>query len=203
MTREDVKKLFPDATDEQISGILNQHNTEIQTEKTKATANAEEMKRLQGVEKDFQTLQNENLSEAEKLENAKKETEAERAKLKKAQNRIEVEKILVQAGLTEEDYKDYIDGLVSEDKDASVKLAEGITKTLQAKAEKAGKDKENQLLDGLDDDKGGKDKDNKDGADKTDAEKFAESHAKKVSGSGDITTNVLNQYLTGGNENGI
>ena len=36
MTREDVKKLFPEATDEQITSLLNQNNSEVAKEKTKA-----------------------------------------------------------------------------------------------------------------------------------------------------------------------
>jgi hypothetical protein len=198
MTREDVKKQFPDATEEQITALLNQHNSEIQSEKNKAAKNDDEIKRLKGVEKELSDLKNQNLTDAEKLEQEKAETEAERVKLKKMQNRIEVEKILVAAGLSEDDYKEYIDGLVSDDLDASTKLANGIVGTLKTKVEKAGKDKENQLLDDLDDDKGsggGKDKD----PEKSEAEKFAEAHAQKVSGNGDLTTNVLKNYL-GGNE---
>ena len=33
MTREDVLKLFPEATDEQITNLLNQNNSEVATEK--------------------------------------------------------------------------------------------------------------------------------------------------------------------------
>ena len=36
MTREDLKKLFPDATDDQITKMLNMHNSEINIERNKA-----------------------------------------------------------------------------------------------------------------------------------------------------------------------
>ena len=36
MTREDVKKIFPDATDEQITSFLNQSNSDVAKEKAKA-----------------------------------------------------------------------------------------------------------------------------------------------------------------------
>ena len=36
MTRDDVLKLFPDATDEQITNLLNQNNSEVAKEKNKA-----------------------------------------------------------------------------------------------------------------------------------------------------------------------
>ena len=35
MTREDVKKIFPDATDEQITSFLNQSNSDVAKEKAK------------------------------------------------------------------------------------------------------------------------------------------------------------------------
>lgn len=35
MTREDVLKLFPEATDEQITNLLNQNNSEVAKEKTR------------------------------------------------------------------------------------------------------------------------------------------------------------------------
>ena len=36
MTREEIKLIFPEATDEQITKMLNQSNTEVATEKAKA-----------------------------------------------------------------------------------------------------------------------------------------------------------------------
>lgn len=38
MTRDDLKKLFPDATEDQITKMLNMHNSEINIERNKATA---------------------------------------------------------------------------------------------------------------------------------------------------------------------
>lgn len=74
MTREDVKKLFPDATDEQITGLLNQNNSEVAKEKTKAeklkaefddlkasAANAEEL------QKKIEEMEQGQMSEVEKI----------------------------------------------------------------------------------------------------------------------------------------
>ena len=36
MTREDVLKLFPDATDDQITAMLNKNNSEVAMEKAKS-----------------------------------------------------------------------------------------------------------------------------------------------------------------------
>ena len=74
MTREDVKKLFPDATDEQITSLLNQNNSEVAKEKNKAeklkadfdnlkasAANADEL------QKKIEELEQGQLSEVEKI----------------------------------------------------------------------------------------------------------------------------------------
>lgn len=37
MTRNDVLKLFPEATDDQITNLLNQNNSEVAEEKNKAS----------------------------------------------------------------------------------------------------------------------------------------------------------------------
>ena len=36
MTREDLKAIFPEATDEQITNMLNKHHSELNEEKEKA-----------------------------------------------------------------------------------------------------------------------------------------------------------------------
>lgn len=83
MTREDVVKLFPDATDEQITNLLNQNNSEVAKEKNKASqykADADKAKELQA---ELDKINEQNLTDAEK---ANKE-------LEKANNRIaELEK---------------------------------------------------------------------------------------------------------------
>ena len=53
MTREDVLKLFPEATDEQITNLLNQNNSEVAREKNKAGKDKEELARLKEVEKEY------------------------------------------------------------------------------------------------------------------------------------------------------
>ena len=36
MTREDVKKIFPEATDEQITAFLNQSNSDVKKQKPRS-----------------------------------------------------------------------------------------------------------------------------------------------------------------------
>lgn len=91
MTREDVKKLFPEATDEQITGLLNQNNTEVAREKNKAeklktdfenlkasAANAEELQRK------IDELEQGQLSEVEKVSKQLEQSNRRVAELEKS-----------------------------------------------------------------------------------------------------------------------
>lgn len=74
MTREDVKKLFPEATDEQITSLLNQNNSEVAKEKTKAEklkADFEDLKasaaNADELQKKIDELEQGQMSEVEKI----------------------------------------------------------------------------------------------------------------------------------------
>ena len=54
MTREDVKKIFPDATDEQITSFLNQSNSDVAKEKAKAQKVKEQAEKADALEKDLE-----------------------------------------------------------------------------------------------------------------------------------------------------
>jgi len=135
MTREDIKKQFPDATEEQITALLNLHGTELQTAKNKLTTDQAEVERLKEVETQFINLTAQNQTAEQKYQAALDAAELAKKDFVKKTNRLEVEKALVTAGLSEEDYKDIIDGMVSEDAVTSLKLATGFTKILQSKKE--------------------------------------------------------------------
>lgn len=154
LTREDIKKQFPDATDEQITALLNSYQADIQEERRKAAADAAEVKRLKGVENELETMKNEKLTDQEKLDKALKDAEAEKSKYIKAQNKVKVAEELVKAGLTEEDYSGFIDSFVSEDLNTSLASVQAFTKTFAAKNAAAAKAKEKELTDGLGDDGG-------------------------------------------------
>ena len=53
MTREDVKKIFPDATDEQISSFLNQSNSDVAREKAKAQKLKEDADKAKALEEEL------------------------------------------------------------------------------------------------------------------------------------------------------
>ena len=77
MTRDDVKKIFPDATDEQITSFLNQSNSDVAKEKAKAQKLQEKANKADDLEKELDDLKKQNMTEAEKAEaERKKEKEA-------------------------------------------------------------------------------------------------------------------------------
>lgn len=70
MTREDVLKLFPEATDEQITNLLNQNNSEVATEKNKAKQYKVKADTADDLQKQLDDLQAGNLTELEKANKA-------------------------------------------------------------------------------------------------------------------------------------
>lgn len=70
MTREDVLKLFPEATDEQITNLLNQNNSEVATEKNKAKQYKAKANTADDLQKQLDDLQAGNMSELEKANKA-------------------------------------------------------------------------------------------------------------------------------------
>jgi hypothetical protein len=70
MTREDVLKLFPEATDEQITNLLNQNNSEVATEKNKAKQYKAKADTADDLQKQLDEIQAGNLTELEKANKA-------------------------------------------------------------------------------------------------------------------------------------
>lgn len=68
MTREDVKRIFPDATDEQITSFLNQSNSDVAKEKAKAQKAKEQADKAEALEKELEELKKQNMTETEKAE---------------------------------------------------------------------------------------------------------------------------------------
>lgn len=68
MTREDVKKIFPEATDEQITSFLNQSNSDVAKEKAKNQKLKEDAEKAKTLEAELEELKKQNMSEAEKAE---------------------------------------------------------------------------------------------------------------------------------------
>lgn len=67
MTREDVLKLFPEATDEQITNLLNQNNSEVATEKNKAKQYKAKADKADELQTQLDEIEAGNLTEVEKV----------------------------------------------------------------------------------------------------------------------------------------
>ena len=70
MTREQVIKLFPGATEEQITNLLNQSNAELEKEKTKAKAYKADADKAKELQTKIDELEAGNLTEIEKANKA-------------------------------------------------------------------------------------------------------------------------------------
>lgn len=147
MTREQIKEQFPDATDEQITAILNINGTDITAAK-KNNIDPKELKRLQGIEVEYKKLQDADLTDAEKIQKALQDAEDSKKDYEKKVNKLDAEKILVAAGLTEEDYKDLIDGIVSEDAEATKTMATNFANLIKSQKDSAIKKTREELMDG-------------------------------------------------------
>lgn len=89
---------------------------------------------LAKAKKDLAELQKEHMTDAEKQAQLMADLEAEKHSFIIKSNRLDVEKVLVAAGLTEKEYASFIDGIVTEDAAASTAVAESIAKAIGAKS---------------------------------------------------------------------
>lgn len=84
MTREDVLKLFPEATDEQITNLLNQNNSEVAKEKNKASQYKAKADTADSLQKQLDEIQAGNLTELEKANKALETANQQIADLQKS-----------------------------------------------------------------------------------------------------------------------
>lgn len=170
MTREDIKKQFPDATEEQITAILNINGTDV-TNAKRNNVDPKILKKLQEDSAAYAKLQEAGLTDEEKIQKALQDAKDSKIEFAKKSNRLDAEKILVGAGLTEEDYKDLIDGIVTDDAEVTKNMATNLASLISKQKDSAIQKTKEELMDGTKTPggTGGSEDD-----DKTDAEKFAE-----------------------------
>ncbi len=130
MTREDVKKIFPNATDDEITAFLNQHNSEVNSAKG-ASIKDDDLKELREKAKKFEEYEREKLSNEERVKIALEQAEKARRDNLMLLNKTKAEAIFVADGLASEDYKDFIDSIVKEDENDTLSSAKAISKMLQ------------------------------------------------------------------------
>lgn len=139
MTRDDVKGIFPNATEEEITAFLNKHNGEVTAAKSNGVK-ADELAELKEKAKKYDDYEAEKLSAEEKLKQLTEEAEKAKITNLKMLNKTKAVAELVNCGLSEDDYKGFIDSIVSENEETTVNSAKSIAAMLSSQ-KKAVEDK--------------------------------------------------------------
>lgn len=185
MTRDDVLKLFPDATDDQITNLLNQNNSEVATEKNKAKQYREKAGTADELQKKLDELEAGQLTEVEKANKALDAANEQIAKLQKDNEiRDQREAAMTNFKITAEQAKTVV-------KDDGSLDYESLGKIMSDKETAAAQAKEQEIAKSQDVPGGGS---NKDGADnKTNAEKIAESLISNAPKNNDVLSHYIQQ----------
>ena len=183
MRREQALKLFPDATDEQITGLLNQTNSEVAREKEKNKAYKEKADNADELQKKLDELEAGNLSEIEKANKALEAANSQIAKLQKENAvRDQRESAMTNFKITADQAK----AIVKDD--GSLDYTE-LGKIMSEKETAAAQAKEQEIAKHQDIPGGGS---NKGGADnKTNAEKIAESLISNAPKNNDVLSHYI------------
>ena len=208
MTREELKAIMPDITEEQITAFLNKHHEELNKNKADDAAQKAALeaarKAQKEAEKALKELQDGKLSDEEKVQKALAEAEASKAEYATKLNRLEVEKMFVEAGIASDSYNPILDSIVTADSEASKKTAESFVSVLKSQKEAVEKALKDELSKGApapQRTEGGADPiTEKGGKDLTAAEQIAQSIAKGNSTTAKSAKDALS-YYSGGNNN--
>ena len=134
MTRQDVLKLFPTASEDSITAILNMHNTEVENEKTKNKADAKDKETIKNLQEQLEALQNKDLSEVDKLQKQIDKLTADNEQATRTIRNMEMKTSIIGQGISAEDADQFIEQMGKDSFDAGI-LGEMI-KNAVAKKEK-------------------------------------------------------------------
>lgn len=129
-------------SEEQITKMLATLNGEIEKFSTKTQQELEEIERLKALEEEFENEKLKTMTAEERAKKLEQEMQKQVSATKQKElefarkiSRLSVENVLKEKGLTEEDYAGFIDGLVSEDEEASKTRALNLASVLATKLE--------------------------------------------------------------------
>lgn len=190
MTREQVLKLFPDATDEQVTNLLNQTNAEVVKEKAKVEQYKAKADKTDELQKKLDELESGNLTEIEQANKNLEKANARIAELEKAQSianlkNTVIEKFSVTGEQANKIVKD--DGSLDYDIIGQI-ITEKETAAAQAKELEIANNSTNP---------GGGAAGNKNES-KTLAEEMASNIGKTLNKSNETSKSILGQYIQGG-----
>lgn len=97
-------------------------------------------------QKEKKDLEEKGMTAEEKLKQALEAAETTKKEFTIKANRIDVEKIFLKGGLSEKDYADFLDGIVTDSLDDSRQIAEKIVGAFNAKATEVEKEVKEKLL---------------------------------------------------------
>lgn len=140
MTREEAKKILGEnATDEQITNLLNAYHTEVNAKNdtindltNKLNNSQKKIETLTNIEKEFNDLKKSQMSEQELIEQQKKELAEQISSNKKFGNSIKAKSILVGAGISSERADELVGKFVKEDEQATVDLANDFVQEINS-----------------------------------------------------------------------
>lgn len=183
MTREDVLKLFPEATDEQITNLLNQNNSEVAKEKNKVSQYKAKADKADELQTQLDDLQAGNMTELEKANKALETANQQIADLQKNNAIRDLrEKAMTDFKVTAEQAKVIIK------EDGSFDTAE-LGKIMSEKETAAAQAKEQEIAKNQDIPGGGSNKG--DAGNKTNAEKIAESLISNTPKNNDVLSHYI------------
>lgn len=183
MKREDLAAMG--LTDEQIEKVIAENGKDVQTANAKATKNNAELERLQGIEKEFNAMKDQNLSEQEKAAKQLEEANNRIAELEKAQTLATQRTSAADKFKITSEQAAQVDG--SFDFDV-------LGKIISDKETAAAQAKEQEIANGSTNPGGGIAGGGKDDK-KTEAEKAAEKIGKTLAGTNKEAEAVVSQYL--------
>lgn len=125
MTREQVKKVIPSATDEEITAMLNAHNTELTSAKS-SQISAEDLMALRDKASKFDDFEKEKLSAEEKTRLALEEAEKSKSDATKILNRAKAVAELAKNGITEDACGGILDSFVTDNEETTLNNAKQL-----------------------------------------------------------------------------
>lgn len=184
MTRQDVMKLFPDATEEQITMLLNQYNSDISKEKQKAEKVKEDAARVKELQEQIDALNQQNMTDIEKANAERDKALNSVADLQKTIKSMQTKTSLAELGIVGEQAEKLInaDGVI--DFATLGQIISDREKSAVAKFE-------NDNVDNTPNPSGSTD--NQDT--KTSAEQIAESVGKSLGGVSKTSNDIISAYL--------
>jgi hypothetical protein len=186
MKREDLAAMG--LTDEQIEKVIAENGKDVQTANAKATKNNAELERLQGIEKEFNAMKDQNLSEQEKAAKQLEEANKRIAELEKAQT------LATQRTNAADKFKITSEQAAKVVKDDGSFDFDVLGKIISDKETAAAQAKEQEIANGSTNPGGGSAGGGKNDT-KTEAEKAAEKIGKTLAGTNKEAEAVVNQYL--------